>query len=256
MSNVSDGIQIPVEKPAPTAPAQTEKYFTEEDLHRVRQQEKDKLYKKIVDSDSRVQAMEEQLSTLSKERESAIKEAEERTRKEAELIRQREMEELSAKELLSRTEDEFKSRINQVEQEWSQKFQEMEQQRHQQEAILNKERELQQLESYRQRRMNEEQEGIVPQLIDLVQGNSQEEIENSIAVLRERSSAIIEAVQQANPQGRPRSSQVTAPPIGPLDNQMEYQTFSPEQIRDMPMDQYAKMRDRLLQARPGNRGRF
>jgi len=105
--------------------------------------------------------------------------------------------------------------------------------------------------------LTEEQETIIPELIDLIAGNSEEDIENSIAVLRERSSAIIESIQQATSQsGRLRGPQVTAPPTGPMDNQQEYQTMSADDIRNMPMDQYTKMRERLMQATRNSRGRF
>ncbi len=252
-----DGIQVPVdEAPAPVqSPRPEEKYFSEEEVQKIRQQEKGKMYKRLEDADTRVKTMEEQLSVLSRERESAIKDAETRARKEAELLRQREVEEMSAKDLLLKREDEFNQRINQVEEEWGQKFSDLEKQRQAQDAMLEKERQMQQLESYRQRRIQAEQENIIPELIDLVTGNSEEDIENSIKVLRERSSAIIEAIQRTSQPARPRGSQVTAPPTGPMDNQQEYQTLSAEDIRNMPMDQYVKMRDRLLQAR-SPRGRF
>lgn len=256
--NSEGGIIIPVDPSTPEPKVQTkeEKYFSEEDVQRIRQQEKDKMYKRLEDSDSRVKQMEEQLNLLSRERENAIKEAEERAKAEAELLRQRELEELSAKELLSKREDEFNKRINQVEQEWSQKFSQLEQERQAQEALLEKERFAQQLESYRQRRMAEEQESIIPELRDLIAGNTPEEIENSITVLRDRSSAIIESIQQASQPTRLKGAPVTAPPSGPLDNQMEYQTLSAEDIRNMPMDQYMKMRDRLLSATRPQRGRY
>jgi DNA repair exonuclease SbcCD ATPase subunit len=253
---IEDGIQIPVD-PAPPAEPKTEntKFFTEDDIQRVRQQEKDKLYKRLEDADGRVKSMEEQLTLLSQEREAAIKQAEERAKAEAEALRQREMEELSAKELLTKKEDEFNQRINQVEEEWKTRFNELETQRQAQEALLDKERYLQSLESYRQRRLQEEQETIIPELRDLVSGNNEDEIENSISVLRDRSSAIIESIQQASQPTRLRGAPVTAPPTGPLENQQEYQTMTAEDIRNMPMDQYVKMRERLLQAR-SPRGRF
>ena len=253
---IEDGIQIPID-PAPEAEAKAEqqRLFSEEDVQKIRQQEKDKLYKRLEDADTRVKTMEEQLALLSQEREAAIKQAEERAKAEAEALRQREMEELSAKDLLAKREDEFNQRLNQVEEEWSKKFSELEQQRQAQEALLEKERYLQSLESYRQRRLHEEQETIIPELRDLVSGNNEEEIENSISVLRDRSSAIIESIQQASQPTRLRGAPVTAPPTGPLENQQEYQTMTAEDIRNMPMDQYVKMRERLLQAR-SPRGRF
>lgn len=256
--NTEDGISIPVEKEqAPEAPkTQEEQYFSADDVQKIRQQEKDKMYKRLEDADRRTKALEEQLSVISAEREQAIKEAEERAKKEAEILRQREMEELSAKELLSKREDEFNQRINQVEQEWSEKFSRLEEERQAQEALLEKERYAQQLESYRQRRLGEEQENIIPELRDLIAGNTPEEIENSITVLRERSSAIIESIQQASQPTRVKGAPVTAPPVGPMDNQEEYQTLSAEDIRNMPMDQYMKMRERLLSATRGPRGRY
>lgn len=232
-----------------------QRVFSEDEVHKIRQQEKEKMYKRLEDADHRVKAMEEQLNVISTEREKAIKEAEERAKKEAEILRQREVEELSAKELLLRRETEFNQRINQVEEEWSNKFQELEQQRQAQDALLEKERYLQQLDSYRQRRLQAEQESIIPELRDLISGNTEEEIENSISVLKERSNAIIESIQRTSQPPRPKGAPVTAPPTGPLENQQEYQTLTADDIRNMPMDQYVKMRDRLLNART-QRGRF
>jgi hypothetical protein len=252
-----DGIHIPVEskQEATQDMTQNSKLFSEDEVHKIRQQEKDKMYKRLEDADGRAKAMEEQLALLTREREQAIREAEERARKESEILRQREIEELSAKELLAKREDEFNQRINQVEQEWSQKFSEMEKDRQAKEAMLEKERYFQQVETYRNRRVQAEQEHIIPELIDLVTGNSEEEIENSIAVLRERSNAIIESIQRTSQPARPKGAPITAPPTGPMDNQQDYQTLTAEDIRNMPMDQYVKMRDRLLSSRT-QRGRF
>jgi hypothetical protein len=233
------------------------KIFTEDEVESIRKQEKDKMYKRLEEADTRVKSMEEQMAVISQERESARKEAEERAAKEAEIIRERELQELSAKELLLRKEDEFNQRINTVEQEWQARLSEIESQRQAQEALLDKERQMQALEHYRASRLQAEQESIIPELIDLVSGNSEDEIEQSIAVLRERSSAIIESIQQATQQsqGRLRGAPVTAPPVGPMETQTEYQQLSADDIRNMSMDQYAKMRDRLLNAR-SSRGRF
>ena len=257
--NVEDGITIPVE-PEQASEAQStqqeEQYFSADDVQKIRQQEKDKMYKRLEDADRRTKALEEQLNVISEERERAIKEAEERAKKEADILRQREMEELSAKELLAKREDEFNQRLNQVEEEWRGRFDQLEQERQAQEALLEKERYAQQLESYRQRKLSEEQETIIPELRDLISGNTPEEIDNSIAVLRERSSAIIESIQQASQPTRLKGAPVTAPPVGPMDTQEEYQTLSAEDIRNMPMDQYMKMRERLLSASRGPRGRY
>lgn len=233
------------------------KLFTEDDVEAIRKQEKDKMYKRLEDADARVKAMEDQMSIISLEREAARRDAEERAAKDAELLRERELNELSAKELLLKREDEFNVKLAQIEDDYKSRFNEIERQREQQAALLDQERRFQEVNSYRQRRVAEEQENIIPELIDLVTGNSEDEIENSIAVLRERSNAIIESIQQATAasQGRLRGVSPTAPPVGPMETQTEYQTLTAEDIRNMPMEQYAKMRDRLMNAVP-RRGRY
>lgn len=248
-------IEMPVDQETPKDNPNS-RMFTEDEVAQIRKQEKDKLYKKIEEESSRVKTLEEQLSLINAEREEARREAEERARQEQEAIRQREEAELSAKELLMRRETEFNEKLSQVEQEFTSRIQEIERQRQAQEALLEREREIQELESYRQRRIAEEQEFIIPELRDLIAGNTAEDIENSIAVLRERSNAIIDSIQQATQQSRLRGALPTAPPVGPLENQTEQQTLTADDIRNMPMDQYMKMRERLMAAARTPRGRF
>jgi len=263
--NIPEGdiISVPVDEPVveqfveDAMKKASAKMFSEEDVENIRKQEKDKMYKRLEDADARVKAMEEQMSVISNEREIARREAEERKAKEADFIRERELNELSAKELLLKREDEFNVKLAQIEDDYKSRFNEIERQREQQAALLDQERRFQEVNSYRQRRAAEEQENIIPELIDLVAGNSEEEIENSIAVLRDRSNAIIESIQQATAQqqSRLRGVSPTAPPVGPMETQTEYQTLTAEDIRNMPMEQYAKMRDRLMNAVP-RRGRY
>lgn len=248
-------VDVPVEAP-PAETNNNSRLFTEDEVAQIRKQEKDKLYRKIEEESTRVKSLEEQLSQINAEREAARQEAEERARLEQEAIRQREEAELSAKELLLRRETEFNDKLSQVEQEFTSRIQEIERQRQAQEALLEREREIQELESYRQRRIAEEQENIIPELRDLIAGNTAEDIENSIAVLKERSNAIIDSIQQATQQSRLRGALPTAPPVGPLENQTEQQTLTAEDIRNMPMDQYMKMRERLMAAARTPRGRF
>jgi len=256
-----DIITVPVDAPAVEKfvenATKNSKVFTEDEVESIRKQEKDKLYKRIEEADTRVKTMEEQMGQIAAEREAARKEAEERASKEADILRQREIEELSAKELLAKREEEFNQKLQEIDGDYKRRFDEIEAQRQAQEAIIEKERRLQELGSYRNRRLSEEQEAIIPELIDLVSGNSEDEIETSISVLRDRSSAILESIQQATAQqqSRLRGVPVTAPSVGPMETQTEYQQLNADDIRNMTMDQYAKMRDRLLNARP-NRGRF
>jgi hypothetical protein len=257
-----DIISVPADAPmveqfVESAMKTTSKVFTEDEVEGIRKQEKDKMYKRLEEADTRVRSMEEQMNQITAEREAAKKESEARAAKESEILRQREIDELSAKELLLKREEEFNQKLQEIDGDYKRRFEEIEAQRLAQEAIIEKERRLQELSSYRNRRLQESQEEIIPELIDLVSGNSEDEIETSISVLRDRSSAILESIQQATAQqqGRLRGAPVTAPPIGPMETQTEYQQLNADDIRNMTMDQYAKMRDRLLNARP-NRGRF
>jgi hypothetical protein len=261
--NVPEGDIISVPMDAPMVEQFVEnatknsKLFSEDEVENIRKQEKDKMYKRLEEADTRVKSMEEQMSIIAAEREAARQEAEERAKQEQELIKQREVNELSAKELLLKKEDEWTQRFNDVEKDYKARIDAIETQRQAQEALLEKERRIQEITAYRNSRVQDAADSIIPELQDLVFGNTEEEIENSIAMLTERSNAIIESIQQATAQqqGRLRGAPVTAPPVGPMETQTEYQSLTAEDIRNMPMDQYMKMRDRLLNARP-QRGRY
>ena len=224
--------------------------FTEDDVEKIRQQEKDKLYKRLEDSDGRVKSLEDQLTTLSTESEETKAEAARLAKAESDAIRKREDEELSAKELITKRETEFDEKLKVVETEWEGRLAKIEEERASQEAMLEKERRYRELETYLGRRMVEEEEYIIPELRDLASGTTEDEIDNSIAILKDRSSAILESIQQSTQPSGLRGSPVTAPPVGPMETQTEQQTLSAEDIRNMPMEQYMQMRDRLLKARP------
>lgn len=263
--NVPEGdiISVPVDSPhveqfvEDAMKKSNSKLFSEDEVENIRKQEKDKMYKRLEEADTRVKSMEEQMAVIAADREAARQEAEERAKQEQELIKQREINELSAKELLLKKEDEWTQRFNDVEKDYKARIDAIETQRQAQEALLEKERRIQEVTAYRNSRVQDAADSIIPELQDLVFGNTEEEIENSIAMLTERSNAIIESIQQATAQqqGRLRGAPVTAPPVGPMETQTEYQSLTAEDIRNMPMDQYMKMRDRLLNARP-SRGRY
>ena len=233
-----------------TEEASAARTFTEDDVEKIRQQEKDKLYKRLEDSDGRVKSLEDQLSTLSNESEVSKAEAARLAKAESDALRKREEEELSAKELITKRETEFDEKLKVVETEWEGRLAKIEEERASQEAMLEKERRYRELETYLGRRMVEEEEYIIPELRDLASGTTEEEIDNSIAILKDRSSAILESIQQSTQPSGLRGSPITAPPVGPMETQTEQQTLSAEDIRNMPMEQYMQMRDRLLKARP------
>lgn len=255
MAGISDNgdgvtIDVPAQASAQETPrTDNSKLFTPDEVEAIRRQEKDKLYDKI-------SKLQEQVEIFNNEREEQKRIADELAAKEADERRQREEAEMSAKDLLMKKEDEFQQQINTVQQEWEQKFTMLQQEAEAQKALLEQERRFQELESYKSRRMAEEQANIMPELMDFIRGNSEDEIETAISAVITRTSAIMENIQQALPQQqRLRGVPATgSTPIGPLENMTEQQVLTSADIANMTMDQYAQVRDRLL-AQSSIRGR-
>jgi DNA repair exonuclease SbcCD ATPase subunit len=260
-------IDVPVEsqsfeQPAANDPLRnatnpdTGKVFTIDEVEAIRKQEKDKLYKELNKQDEKVKTLQEQIDLFNKEREEQARIAEELRQREDAERKAREREELSAKELLLKTEDEFQSKLNSAQQEWEQKFAMLEAEKAAQAALLEQERRFQELESYKARRIQDEQESLMPELVEFVRGNSEEEIEAAISAVAARTSAILSNIQQAIPQNRVRGVPTTGyPPSGPVENLTEQQTYTASDIANMSNEEYAKVRDRLLASTRPARGR-
>jgi hypothetical protein len=219
--------------------------YSADDIAKAREQEKAKLYPQM-------EKMKEELASLKKAREEqAAKEAERESRIAEEAARQealkraQEESELSAKELLAKKEQEFQALLENERLERERAF-----------ALLEQERKFQELMNYRQNRLEQERENIVPELIDLIQGNTPDEVEHSIATLKEKSASISASVQQAMQSAKQQmaGTRITAPAAGPLDNDSSQQTYTPDSIRDMNMADYAKQRAKLLGSAASNRG--
>lgn len=246
------GIPVPVEPPpSPEGSGQTgpagkpdnnhspAKTFTADDIEAARKQEKDKLYKGIED-------LKGQLATLTKEREDREKAAKDAEKQAAAEAKAKADEEKSAKELLA-----------EKEQEWESKFKGLQTQRERDQAILEQERRFSALSDYRAGRVQAVTEEIMPELLDFIGGNSEEEIEASIARLIEKTNQISSNVQQAQQQYRQQmpGTKVTQPPVGPVEQQQSYETLSADDIRNMDMETYKKRRDSLLGAAAQNRNK-
>jgi hypothetical protein len=242
-----EGDQVEPVTPPQNQPAPGDGVFTKADIEaameKARQQEKEKLY-------PRLEKMSEQLNAFAQEREEAQRLAREAAEREAEERRRAEEEEMSVKDLLTRKEDEWKQTLNTAQQEWEQKFNALQQESEARQALLDQERRFQELSSYRNRRIQEENENIMPQLLDLVTGNSEEEIEESIQRAVAKTADIVGSVQgvvEASQSQRPRGIPATGGgPSGPLENATEQQVLTPAMIAGMSMDEYAKVRERLL----------
>ena len=218
-------------------PEVTSPIFTADDLAKARAQEKEKLY-------PQVEKLKEELSLLKqREQERELEEArrkEERKKREAEAAKKKKEEEeaeLEVRQLLQVKEQEWQAQLEAERLEREKAF-----------ALLDQERRFQALMNYRSMRMEQERDNIIPELIDMVQGNDENEIEQSISALTEKSAKIFDSVAQAGLQTRKDmvGARVTVPASGPLDNDSEQRSFTPDSIKDMSLADYAKNRAKLL----------
>ena len=216
--------------------------FTADDLAKARAQEKAKLYPQMEKMAAELEALKKAQAEEAARK--AAKKAE-REKEAAEKAKAKEEKELSYKELLAKKEQEFQSALEAERLERENAF-----------ALLDKERRFQDLMFYRQQRIEQERDNIVPQLLDLVNGGSEEEIEQSIENLKAKSAGIMQDVQQTvlSTKQQMVGTRVTVPASGPLDNDSESNISTPDSIRDMSMADYAKQRAKLLGSAATNRG--
>jgi hypothetical protein len=208
-----------------------------EAIQKARAQEKAKLY-------PQVEKLQEELALLrSKEQERELKEAERKAARAA-----REAESAAERKKQEEAELEVRDLLAKKEKEWQSQFETERSEREKAFALLEREREFQDLMQFRSQRLEQERESIIPELIDLISGNSRDEIEQSIAGLKERSAKIFDSVAQVAQQSRKEmvGTRITSPASGPLDNDSDSRTYSPNDINNMSMADYAKNRAKLL----------
>jgi hypothetical protein len=213
-------------------------------IQKARAQEKAKLYPQM-------EKLQEELALLrSKEQEREAKDAERKATRAA-----REAQAAAERKKQEESELEVRDLLAKKEQEWASKLETERQERERAFALLEREREFQELSAYRQQRLEAERENIIPELIDLISGNSKDEIEQSILGLKERSAKIFDSVSQVAQQSRKEmvGTRITSPASGPLDNDSDSRTLSPDDISKMSLADYAKNRAKLLGS-SNNRG--
>ena len=233
-------IVVPAPPPPPPTPAQGNgQTFSIEDIEKARQQEKDKLYE-------RLNKQEEVLKKLQEEQQARLN-AEAEARKAAEAAAEEER-----KKNLT-----YEQKLEEMQAEWANRFTTLNNQLEQNAALMEAEARFQELQKFRARRLEEEKDDIMPNLHGWVQGNTEQEIEDAITRAKETTSSILNdvvqaqqnqqwAAQQARQQAR--GTGVTAPPVGPMENNSGQQSYTADDIRGMTIGDYAKNRERLLEA--------
>lgn len=225
-------------------------YFTAEQLEAARQQEKDKLYPQMEALKTQLDSFKTEVDTYRQEREAA-QEAARKAAEEAEAAKVKADEDkLSVQQLLEKRDN-----------EWKQRQADMENKFETERAIMERDRELFQLQSYIQRRVAEEiaANSIIPDLVDFVDGNTPQEVEDSITKLKEKTVNIVEGRQRmlSGQSATPGVSPTGFAPTGPLDNLTGTKEFTPEDIRNMSASEYAKFRAQVGIDKAGNnRGLF
>ena len=226
------------------APTQTQKFYTEEDLAKVRTQEKDKLYPVVEQLKSEVASLkkDKEEKAARKAAEIDAKAAEKAEKDKAKLI-----EDLDAKDLIKLTTDELREQLERERSERERAF-----------ALLEQERTYAELQNYKQNLIEQERENIIPELVDLVAGNTPDEVSASLESLKARSAKILESAQAAmqNARKEMRGTSATLPAAGPLETNMDSRQFTAQDIAAMSMNDYAKVRDKLMSdaARGKSRG--
>jgi hypothetical protein len=224
-----------VEPPATPAPADVR--FSAEDIQKARKEEKDKLYQRLQAQQDQIDQFTSELEAQRTAREQAAAEEERRrTEATAEAERKRQ-EDLSAKDLLL-----------EKEREWTSRFEQIEREREQERTLFQKEQEFNNLQAYVQKRVGEETNEIAPELLDYISGNTPDEVEASIATAKAKTQAILESVQQAAIQQRASMRGVSPTgysTTGPMDTDPGTKSYSLNDLRDMPMAEYAKIRGQL-----------
>lgn len=216
----------PQETPAPQGK------YTDEDLERVRREEKEKLY-------GRIETLDQEVKRLAQERKDEEKRLKAEADKRSAELKTKEEQEMELRDLIARRDQEWQSRFDEINSTYAADR-----------ALFEKERTLQQLEQYRIARLEQEQEYIAPQLRDLVRGGSEVEIDASIEEMKQRTASIFEEVAAMQNQSRQqmRGAAPTAPPMGPMEQMPSQESFTAEQISNMNMDDYKKYREGLLRS--------
>lgn len=234
---------VVTDPPAPTrrSTSRAPRTFTEDDIEKARREERDKLYpriQKVDDLEAELAEFRERETVAEKERKKQEKAAEE-----ARLAAEREK--MNAQELIESYRKEQEDRHKALEAELAKER-----------ALREKEREFSDLREYRDRRIMEEQEEIMPQLRDLVSGGTQQEIESSIERMKARTASILGEVQQTIQGQRatlPTTGPTGAPATGPLDmgNVVE---MTADDIKNMTAEEYEAARPALHAAMRRARG--
>jgi hypothetical protein len=123
--------------------------------------------------------------------------------------------------------------------------------------VFQKEREFAEIQQYIRERVAQERDEIAPELLDLIGGNTKEEVESSIVSVKERTQRIAASMQQALQDTRSQMRGVSPTgyaPVGPMDTDASNQQLTPEDIRNIPWEKWSDPAFRAQVGLGGNGG--
>lgn len=217
---------------------QQPRMFTEAEVQKFRKDEKDKVYGELQQTQSELADIRKAQAEREKAEAAVAKQAAE----DAKAAREAEMD---AKKLIESRDAEWNSRFEQSNKQWEDRFAQINTEREQERALADKEREFHKFVGYRNERLQAERDNIAPELIDLVTGNTPDELEASITRLKEKSEQIAQSVQQYAQQtraGQRGVSSASFPAVGPDTDNPAGKQITAEDIANMSIEQYAQFR--------------
>lgn len=226
--------------------------FTEDQVKKFRKDEHDKVYGELTKAQEELQKFQKAEADRAKEAAEDEKRAQAEAKKTAEA-------DLDAKQLLQNRETEWNQRFEQTNKTWEERFNTLNTEREQERAVAEKERKFHEFVAFRNDRLNAVRDTIAPELIDLVSGNTPEELEASITTLQGKSEQIAQTVQQYQQQARASQRGVSSasfPAVGPDTDNPTGKQYTAEDIAGMNFEEYAKFRQQMGIGSSQGRGLF
>jgi flagellar biosynthesis GTPase FlhF len=230
-------------------------YFTAADLEKARREaieqarkeERDKLYSQRDKQKEAFDAMQAEVAELRKAEVGRQKVAEKLAADAEKAKKAQEDAELSAKDLLAKREQTWQQQLDQMKADQDARMAEIAAQREVDKALMAKEREMQALQIYIRDAATASADKIAPELIDLINGNTTEEVDRSVADLIARTEKIVEGMRQAT-----LSQRAGMPGVSPSGGATAVvsgidtgdKVLTADDIKNMSMQEFAALRQK------------
>lgn len=236
-----NGAQSPVPSSAAFQHGATgERVFTEADIANARKQEKDKLYGEIASLKDQFQQAQKTLQDIQAQKAQELADAQQKQAEKDAAAQAKKEEEMSAKALLD-------SKLKETNDTWEARFTELQQERDNERALAAKERAYNELVDYRNTQLTANANDIAPQFHNFIQGETREQIDTAIANAKAATQSIFDEVAAARQQQQAQQRGVSPTgytALGPLDGATGQKTYTPEDINNMSMAEYAEFRQK------------